>query len=82
LETIFKKTKFAKTRKMHTVNITAQVNEPSQIDAVKAFFKALKIKFELDEKPYNPEFVAKIKKSDAEAKAGKLRKVKVDELWK
>jgi hypothetical protein len=71
-----------KIEKMQTINITAQLNEASQVDAVKAFLKALKIKFELSEKPYNPEFVAKMKKSDAEVKAGKVRKIKVDELWK
>ncbi|UOE40375.1 hypothetical protein MTP09_10705 [Chryseobacterium suipulveris] len=44
---------------METVNITAQITDKSQMDALKAFLKALKIKFEIEkkeEKPYNPEF--------------------------
>jgi hypothetical protein len=43
-----------------------------QTEAIKAFVKALKIKFELNkEKPYNPEFVAKIKKGEQDLKNGK-----------
>ena len=38
-----------------------------QVNALKAFVKALKIKFEIaNEKPYNQDFVAKIKKSREE----------------
>ncbi len=40
----------------------AHPNSTEQLAVVKAFFKALKIKFEVTtpEKPYNPDFVAKI----------------------
>lgn len=41
--------------------------------------KAFKIKFEIaKEKPYNPEFVAKIEKGDQDYKAGKGRKVSIE----
>jgi hypothetical protein len=71
---------------MQPINITAYTEDDSQIEAVKAFMKALKIKFEISkDKPYNPEFVTKIKQGDKDIKAGKGRKVTVEELnnlWK
>lgn len=57
-----------------------------KFEALKAFMKALKIKFEIKkEKAYNPEFVAKIEKSRKDFKNGKGRKITIDELnslWK
>jgi len=48
---------------MEAINITAYPSDMVQIVAIKAEMKALKIKFEVSkEKPYNPEFVAKIQK--------------------
>jgi hypothetical protein len=66
---------------MQTINITAYTEDNSQIEAVKAVMKALKIKFEIsEEKPYNPEFVAEIKRSEADFKNGKFTTVKVEDL--
>lgn len=66
---------------MQTINITAHPQDDSQVEAVKAFMKALKIKFEISkEKPYNPEFVAKVKKSEQEFKYGKFTRVKKEDL--
>jgi len=71
---------------MQPIHITAYTEDDSQIEAVKAFMKALKIKFEISkDKPYNQEFVAKIKQGDKDIKAGKGRKVTAEELnnsWK
>jgi hypothetical protein len=73
---------------METINIKAYATEPSQVDALKAFMKALKIKFELSKeepKPYNPEFVKKIEQGDEDLKNGKGRSVtleELDNLWK
>jgi hypothetical protein len=73
---------------METINIKAYTADSSQIDAIKAFMKALKIKFELskeEEKPYNPEFVAMIKKGQKDLAEGKGRIVtleELDNLWK
>lgn len=50
--------------------------------ALKAFMKALKICFEEGESPYNPEFVEKIKRSEAEFKTGKIKAIKTEDLWK
>ncbi len=67
---------------MEAINITAFTKDVSQIDAIKAFMKALKIKFEIADKPYNPEFVAKIKKSQQQFQDGKFSTVKVEDLNK
>ena len=53
-----------------------------QLTALKAFVKAMKIDFETEKSPYNPEFVAKIKRSEAQMKAGKGVKIAVEDLWK
>ena len=51
---------------MNAINITAFTQDNSQIEAIKTFMKTLKIKFEIEEKPYNPEFVVKIRQSEKE----------------
>lgn len=68
---------------MEAINIKAYPADTSQIDAIKAFMKALKIKFELSkegEKPYDPEFVAQIKKADKEFSEGSGIKMSVEEF--
>lgn len=71
---------------MQTINITVHTDDIAQIEAIKAVFKAFKVKFEISkQKPYNPEFVEKIKQGEADLNAGKGRKVTLDELnrlWK
>jgi hypothetical protein len=73
---------------METINIKIHTSDSAQVDAIKAFMKALKIKFELSTeeiKPYNAEFVKKIKQGDEDLKNGKARTVTLDELdslWK
>lgn len=60
--------------------IIFQPNTSEEANALKAFAKALKLKFEVSEKPYNPEFVAKIKQSRKQAKEGKVTRVKKENL--
>jgi hypothetical protein len=61
---------------VHTENKT-------QANAIKAVLKALNVTFEkTNEKPYNPQFVKKIKKSDEEYKAGRFKTVKTEDLWR
>jgi hypothetical protein len=72
---------------MKTQNILiAHPSNDNELNVIKAFFEALKIKFEVaKDSPYNPEFVDKILQGDADFKAGKGRKVTMDELnklWK
>ena len=72
---------------MKTQNILiAHPSDAKELSVIKAFFEALKIKFEVaQDTPYDPEFVDKILQGDADFKAGKGRKVTMDELnklWK
>lgn len=53
-----------------------------QLNAIKAFMKALKVDFKIEKSPYNSEFVAKIEQSRKEIKEGKGVKIKVEDLWK
>lgn len=54
-----------------------------QENALKAFIKALKIKFEVSkEEPYDPEFVAKIKESRQQAREGRTVQLDLDDIWK
>ena len=64
--------------------IIAHPGSEDKFEALKAFMKALKIKFEVPtkDKPYNPEFVAKILQGDQDIKAGKTTKIKLDDIWK
>jgi len=52
-----------------------------QMAALKAFMKALKISFEEDKSPYNPEFVKTIQQGDEDLKAGKGIRVDIDNLF-
>ncbi len=52
-----------------------------QENALKAFVKALKMKFEIArEKPYDPDFVAKINESRQQVKEGKTTRVRKEDL--
>jgi len=53
-----------------------------QLTTLKAFMKALKISFEEEKSPYDTEFVAKILQGDEDIKAGRTKKIKLDDIWK
>ncbi len=73
---------------MQTQNVfIAHPATTEQINALKAFAKALCIKFEIRtaEKPYDEAFVDKILQGDDDFKAGKGRRMAMEEingLWK
>ncbi|MCF8362754.1 MAG: hypothetical protein K9G70_09055 [Prolixibacteraceae bacterium] len=68
---------------MDSINIKAYPSNSQQIDAIKAFMKALNIKFEVNkDSPYNPDFVKKIKDSQNQSKEGKTVKIDLDDIWK
>ena len=72
---------------MTTINIKAYANDDSQIEALKAFMKALKIKFEVkkEEEPYHEDFVKMVLNAEDEIKKGKGTKVSstdFDNVWK
>ena len=67
---------------MKTENIIiAHPQTDEQVNVIKAFMKALKIKFEISkESPNNADFVAKIEKSKKEFKNGDFTRVEKNDL--
>jgi hypothetical protein len=60
---------------------TIHTDDKEHLNALKAILKALKVKFEVSEdKPYNPEFVAKINQSIKQVKEGKTTKLNMEDL--
>ena len=53
-----------------------------QLIALKAIAKALKVEFEVEKSPYNPDFVKKILQGKEDIKNGKGIKISVEDLWK
>jgi hypothetical protein len=49
-------------------------------DKLKDFFAANQV--ELEESSYDPEFVAKIRRSEKQIAAGKCKVIKTEDLWK
>ena len=62
--------------------LIAHPENKEKSDALKAVMKALKISFEEEQSPYDPEFVEKIKRSDENFKDGKFKAIKTEDLWK
>jgi hypothetical protein len=63
--------------------LIAHPSNAYELDVIKAFFEALKIKFEVaQDSPYDPEFVAKIENSRKQAYEGKTAKISLDDIWK
>ncbi|HEY2583259.1 MAG TPA: DUF2683 family protein [Mucilaginibacter sp.] len=62
--------------------VIAHPENKEKLAALKAFMKALKIRFEEEKSPYNPEFVEKINRSEEDFKAGKYKAIKTEDLWK
>ena len=65
--------------------------EAEKVEIIKEFLNSIKVKFEIStdqsdtESPYDPEFVAKIKKSRKDFEAGEGRVITIgelDSLWK
>ncbi|MFH0756990.1 MAG: DUF2683 family protein [Bacteroidota bacterium] len=67
---------------MKTQNIIVHPANEKELNVIKAFFNALKIKFEVKDSLYDPEFVAKINKSRKQAAEGKTVKIDLDDIWK
>ena len=62
--------------------ITIYPKSEEQADLFGQLAKALDVRFEKKESPYNKEFVAKIKKSERNHSEGKITTIKVEDLWK
>ncbi|MBC7641445.1 MAG: hypothetical protein H7174_03765 [Flavobacterium sp.] len=65
---------------MEAINIKAFTEDVSQVEAIKAFMKTLKIKFEVSEKQYNSDFVAKIKQSESDFEKGNFTSVSKENI--
>lgn len=66
---------------MNTTDIyIVKPSTDAQATALKAFINALKIKFEVADKPYSFEFLEKIKQSEIEIEQGKTKRVKKEDL--
>ena len=60
---------------------TVHTENEEQVNALKAFMKTLKIKFEVgEETSYNPEFIKKIAEGEQQYKNGSYITVKKEEL--
>ena len=65
--------------------IIAHPTTSEQVAALKAFAKALKIKFEIknkNEKPYDPAFVDMILQGDKDFESGNFKIIQTEDLWK
>jgi len=63
--------------------IIAHPQTTEQVNAIKAFMKALKIKFDIskaEDAPYNPEFIEKILQGKKEIEQGKGITLSMNEL--
>jgi hypothetical protein len=67
------------------VTIVTHPATSEQVTALKAFVKALKIKFEVktqDEKAYDPAFVEMVLQGDKDFENGNFKVLKTEDLWK
>ena len=62
--------------------LIAHPENKEKLAALKAFMKALKIRFEEENAPYDPHFIEKIKRSEADFKAGRYKAIKTEDIWK
>lgn len=53
-----------------------------QLSAIKAFAKALKVKFKTEKSYYNPDAVIKIRQGEEDYKNGKGVTIATEDLWK
>ncbi len=53
-----------------------------QLSAIKAFAKALKVKFKTENNHYSPDAVAKVRQGEEDYKNGKGVKIATEDLWK
>ena len=65
--------------------IVAHPATTEQVAALKAFVKALKIKFEVkgqNDKPYDPAFLDMVLQGDKDFENGNFKVIKTEDLWK
>lgn len=65
--------------------ITIHPKNKEQLNALEIVLSAMKVPFEksmVTKSPYNPKFVAKIKRSEKNFSEGKYKTIKIEDLWK
>ncbi len=63
--------------------LLVQPENKEQLKAVKAFLKALKVEFTTsNNKGYNKEWEEKMKRSEDDYEAGRVKEMKTDDLWR
>lgn len=61
--------------------VTIHPKDQKQWSALKIIFEAMNVPFENEEaSPYNPEFVAKIKRSEEQVQKGKITRIQKENL--
>ncbi len=64
--------------------LIVQPKNKEQLTALKAIMKILNVDFKTEkstDKPYNPEFVAKMKRGEEDIKAGRTTKIEPADIW-
>ncbi|MDB5132225.1 MAG: hypothetical protein JWR02_1974 [Mucilaginibacter sp.] len=64
--------------------LIVQPKNKEQLIALKAIMKALKVDFKTEKsgsEPYNDEFVAKMKRSEDDVKAGRTATIEPADIW-
>jgi hypothetical protein len=78
--------KINKTMIVNDQTFVVHATDAAQVDVLKAFFNALKIKFEVtEERPYNRDFVDMVLQAEDGIKKGKGKRIsseEFDNLWK
>jgi hypothetical protein len=71
--------------KTGTTTIIAHPSTSEQLETLRAFFTALKIKFEVqtdEAQPYERTFVDKVLQGDKDFENGDFKIIKTEDLWK
>jgi len=64
--------------------LLVQPENTDQLNTLKAILRALKVNYTIqkEKNPYDPKFVEKIRASEADVRAGRVKSIKTDDLWK
>ncbi|RYX87203.1 hypothetical protein EON73_01880 [bacterium] len=61
--------------------LIVQPENKEQLKALKAFMKAMKIRFQKEEKPYSQEFITKMVQAEEDIQAGRTTKIEPADIW-
>lgn len=62
--------------------LIVQPEDKEQLKAIKAFMKAMKIRFQKEDKPYSQAFINKMQQAEDDIKAGGTTKIEPADIWK